>query len=270
MDDPNKTPQQEPVNTQPQQPAGPVFTPQSPIVSSPTSRPGKQKRGILIVLILILAAASAGAWFVFAKNNKNSQNTTTEQLTDTVQPSPITGNTEECAFLPEQNYQENEGLYGTWRERAKNVNFDVYLPCAFHKDFMLQQLGIAGGDSDEVVNVFLTFNRPDPEEGDDGLPDDSYFHIRALPARHQPPTSCFSSLMSTGKEIETSSCEKVGDSKFGAVYENNKGDLLLAINNSLIIWTSPPYDDSGDVWPLVKILDSLQKVDPQKLEFFNG
>jgi hypothetical protein len=264
-------PPQEPINNLPSQPSSPVVEPQQTIVSS-TLPPAKSKKSlvvtVLIISLLIIFIGGAVTWFVFGKKEK--QNSTPKQTTESSQASQVTENSGKCAYIPKQNYKENEGLYGTWRENAKKVDFDVYLPCKFHKDFNLYELGIAGGDSDEVVNVFLTFNRPDPESGEDGLPDDSNFYIRALPAQHQPPSKCIDMFSITSKNIKTGTCQKAGDSKFGPVYKNDQGDLYITINNSLIIWSYQPYNDSGDVKPMLDIIDSLQKVDPSKLEFFIG
>ena len=268
MDNTNQTTPQKPNNSQLPQPPSPVIGPQQTFVSTaPPPTKSKKRMVIIVVILLFLVAAGAAAWFVSDKQDK--QNSTVQQTEKNSQTSQITEDSGKCAYIPKQNYQENEGLYGIWRENAKKVDFDVHLPCKFHKDFNLHELGIAGGDSDEVVNVFLTFNRPEPE-GEDGLSDDSGFYIRRLPSQHQPPSQCIDMFSTTSSSVETGFCTKVGDSNLGPVYENSKGDLYLIVNNSLIIWSSPPYDDSGDVKPMLDILNSLQKVDPAKLEFFNG
>lgn len=254
MDNTNQVPQQEPTDPPTPQPIGPVLEPQQqPIVSQPMPVPAKSKRGLVIIIALglILGAGGLVSWFAFAKNNKSEQSSSTSQTENTTQSSQITSDSSGCAYIPKQNYQENEGLYGIWRERAKKVNFDVYLPCKIFKDFTIAELGISDENGGKV---FLRFNRPEPEEGEDNLQDDTWFYIQAATATPECKTGC----------------TKAGDSKFGPVYKNSQDDLYLTINNALITWSFPPYDDSGDIRPILEIIDSLQKVDPQKLEFFNG
>jgi len=250
MDNSNQTPPQEPVNNIPQQASNPVVEPQQAYVT-PTPPPAKSKKPLLIIVIivLLLLGVSAATWFVFAK--KDNQDASTPQSSTISQASQATETSGKCAFIPKQNYQENEGLYGIWRERAKSVSFDVYLPCSMFNDFTIAELGISDENGGKV---FLRFNRPEPEEGEDNLQDDTWFYVQAKSA---------SDGCSTG-------CTKAGDTKFGPVLKNNQDDLYLTIGNSLIVWSFPPYDDSGDVKPMIDILNSLEKVDPQKLEFFNG
>lgn len=274
MDNSNQIPSPQLPNVQTIQTIGTEIEPQQPAVSPPTPSKEKSKRRLLLIIALGLVIIAAGVvgWLVFS-NNKSQQNSSTQQSENTSQTSQVTESTEGCAFVPKQNYPENEGLYGIWRENAKKVDFNVYLPCKFHADFNVSELGINGGDDNEVVNVFLRFNRPEPESGEDGLQDDSYFYVRSLPTQHQPPSDCIGPFYITGPnstDPKTAICEKAGNSKFGPVYKNSDGDLYITIDNTLIIWSFPPYDDSGDIQPMLEIIDSLQKVDPAKLEFFNG
>jgi hypothetical protein len=257
MDNPNQPNPQEPINSLPPQPSTLVVEPQQSFVP-PTPPPAKSKKRIviLVVIALFLMTAGAAAWFVAGKKDK--QNPNTQQTADSSQKPQVTETSGKCAFIPKQNYKENEGLYSTWQKNAKKVDFDVYLPCSFPNGSVLHELGIAGGDSDEVVNVFLSL---EPE---------SHFYVRALPSSIQPPTSCMGDSGSTFIKVVATKCTKAGDSKFGPVYKTSSGNLSLTIGNSLIIWDYPPYDDSGDVKPLLEIINSLQKVDPLKLEFYNG
>lgn len=250
-------PPQEPINSLPPQPSTPVVEPQQVFIP-PTSPPTKPKKRIAIIaaIILLVVVAGAAVWLVFVKKDK--QDSAIQQTGKSSQTTKATENSGKCAFIPKQNYKENEDLYGVWRENAKKVDFDVYLPCEFPKDSVLHELGISGGDSDEVVNVFLSL---EPE---------THFTIRALPPEHQPPTKCIDDFSTTSIKLKIVSCTKAGDSKYGAVYKTNSGDLSLVIGKSLVIWSFPSYDDSGDVKPMIEILNSIQKVDPAKLEFFNG
>lgn len=249
MDNTNQTNPQEPINNLAPQPPSPVVEPQQTFVG-PTPTKSKKRMIIVAVVVLLLVAIGVTAWFVLSKKDK--QSSSTPQPENTSQSSQVTSDSSGCAYIPKQNYQENEGLYGIWSERAKKVSFDVYLPCKIFKDFTIAELGISDENGGKV---FLRFNRPEPEEGEDNLQDDTWFYIQAA--------SSATSGCKTG-------CSKAGDSKFGPIYKSSQDDLYLTINNALIIWSFPPYDDSGDVKPMLEIIDSLQKVDPQKLEFFNG
>ncbi len=246
MDNADQIPSQESTNNIPSQTPNPVVEPQQTIATTTKSK----KLWLIIVIILLVLGAAAAAWFVFVKKDK--QNIPVQQTANNNQTSRVSESSEKCAYIPKQNYQENEGLYGIWRERAKNMDFDVYLPCSMFKDFNVAELGISDENGGQV---FLRFNRPEPEEGDDNLQDDTWFYVVQA---QSVKGGC-----ATG-------CTKTGDTKFGSVLKDNQGDLYLTVGNSLIKWSFPPYDDSGDMKPMLDILNSLQKVDPQKLEFFNG
>ena len=238
MDNTN-TPAPGQVHNLPQQTPNPDIEPPQPFVQPPQSKKAR-KLLIIILSVIIVVGFGAAAWLIFGKNEKSNQNS-----------APQSTSPANCAYQPKQNYPENEGLYSIWRERAKNINFDVYLPCKFFEDFTIAELGV----SDEAGGkVFLRFDRPDPPSGDDGLPDNSWFYVQAS----QEPSPC------------GASCFKAGDSKFGVVYKDNYEDLYLTVGKSLIVWSSPPYDETGNIEPMIDVLNSLQKIDPTKLEFFNG
>lgn len=242
--------------------------PQQPF-SQNTVPPAGSKRPLIYILfaILLLGGLGFAAWMLFAEKDTTTPNQNLGNTSN--QTAEAAADLSDCVFVPKKNFKENEGLYGIWRENAKKVNFDVYLPCEFDKNYNLHELGISEGDDNEVMNVFLTFNRPEPESGEDGLPDDSNFHIRALPEQYQP-SNCIDELSVISKEIQTTSCTKVGDSKIGPVYQSTSGDLYIAIGKGLIIWSTPPYGEDEDIKPMMDIINSMQKVDPAKLEFFNG
>ncbi len=217
----------------------------------------------LLSLIIVVVIGSVG-WYVAKSRGSTSK---TQQSTSKV---PISNKaSSQCAYIPKQNYPQNEGLYRTSRENAKKIDFDVYLPCNFDKDFNLAELGISGGDSDEVPHVFMRFDHIKQSEQ---LAGQSFIDIRALPPQHQPPAQCLDKLSASlnARNVRTIPCDKAADSKFGPVYKNKEGDLYITVNNSLIFWTSPPYNDSGNVKPMLDIINSFQKVDPTKLEFYNG
>jgi hypothetical protein len=246
MDNTNQPPPQGPTNNLPPQAPSPVVESQQPIVAA-TLPPTNSKKRIVIILAIVLFLMAAAAWFALSK-----EESTTKEKGSNSQTSQVTGDSSKCAYIPKQNYPENEGLYGIWRERAKNIRFDVYLPCDMLKDFTVSELGISDENGGQI---FLTFNRPDPEEGEDNLQNQTRFYV--VQER------------SLNNECAIG-CTKAGDTKFGPVLKNDQGDLYLTVGSSVIEWSYPPYDDSDDVKPMLDILNSLQKVDPQKLEFFNG
>jgi hypothetical protein len=243
----------------PQQTAGPAPTP-----PAPSPKPKSKKLLFLIIIVLVVAAGGGGAAWALLRKDKPS--TPTPQTAEEDHDAP-TQSADGCAFKPKTNHQQNEGLYSVWRKTAQGYDFDIYLPCKFHPDFEIRQLGASEGDTDEEPSVFLTFHLPEPAMGEeDGLTDESQFYVQKLPAEHNPPSQCIDPH-SSGAGVRTSSCDKIGDSKYGPVYQNNEETVYATIDGSLIMWVYPPYTDAKDI---LDVMNSLQKVDPATLEFFNS
>lgn len=212
-----------------------------------------------------MIVSSGVAWTLLHKEDKPSSSTST--ATQPQEEQEEAASSDGCAYVPKKNYAQNEPMYEKWRGEARKVVFDVYLPCSFPPDYFIRQLGVGAGDDNEVRSVFLSFNSNDPDAEAMGI-DETIFHVRAIPPEHKPPQACME--RSTTIEVETSPCKKVVDSKHGPVYMNKDGDLYVTIGSGLVIWAYPIYDPIKDSESVLKVINSLQKVDPTKLEFFNS
>ncbi len=218
---------------------------------------------IIVLVVFCISFVGLVGWYVWDKNDMRKESATTTSQSKSVQQ---TKNVPRCAYMPTENYKENEGLYNFSHKAAKSINFDVYLPCSYHKKFRLAELGISSGDDNEVPNVFIRFDRLD-DTLKDNLPNSESFDIVALPAQHQPP-EC---VDNPNDLTRLTACHKVADSKFGPVYASNNelAALFFTINNSLVRWDAY-YEATSNIKPLIDIINSFEKVDPNKLEFFNG
>src|SRR6266700_3834031 len=92
----------------------------------------------VLVLIIVGLVALLG-WSVWHVHKQSGSKTSSKTNTAT------TATASSCAYIPTQNYSQNAGLYSIWEQSAKLVNFDVYLPCHFPSDFVMQQLGVDNG-----------------------------------------------------------------------------------------------------------------------------